>query len=42
MTHPQPIPQPFEAPQSGLNPILKTILWLIGILGGIIIMGLLL
>ena len=42
MTQPQPTPQPFEAPKSGLHPILKTILWIVGILGGIIILGLLL
>lgn len=42
MTQPQPTPQPFEAPKSSLNPILKTILWIVGILGGIIILGLLL
>lgn len=42
MTQPQPTPQPFDAPKNGLHPILKTVLWIIGILGGIIIMGLLL
>lgn len=35
-------PQHIDPPKNGLNPILKTVLWIIGILGGIIIMGLLL
>jgi len=41
MTQPQPTPPPFEAPKSGLNPILKTILWLVGIFGVLLIIGLL-
>jgi|LauGreDrversion4_2_1035121.scaffolds.fasta_scaffold383270_2 hypothetical protein len=35
-------PQPFEASKSGLNPILKTILWIVGIFGVLLFIGFLL
>lgn len=42
MTQSQPTNQQPDLPKSGLHPILKTVLWIIGILGGIIFMGFLL
>jgi hypothetical protein len=39
MTQSQPTPQPFEAPKGGINPILKAVLWIVGIFGVILIIG---